>query len=443
MKLKSPALMILLFIFLSGWGFSVFAGQITITVPGSSRITAGNQILQSVNLNLSNAVAKDISSMNQIINNVENIISKERNARYILKPSLLTRGNLYILAGSVVGSVLFDKMIDYLENQKNHYSNIFPPAGCVYLWTNGRCPPVYRDVTVCNKPDNPPAYWGYLEATITGWNIRGGGYCEPIISFSQSTIPKDQCVSLRVDTGFDPNGINFKEGEAPDNFLPIKSCDPNQPDTDNRKPITIIPIPPDIVSQNVPNSDLTTSIPFSDSPDIKTPQDIQPPLVSPDGSTSFDLPNVSPDGIVSSDPTMPGNDVPDIPAPFQTKISYNINNTTNNTTNNYNEVVNNTNNNTNNNNDSFAPTDADLDTHLDIPEKKDIKSLIMSNIETLKAKFNFDNSCSGGSCSFSIDVFGSSAVVDFCQFEGIFSVIGSVILVFSYFYAFFIVARGD
>jgi hypothetical protein len=92
------------------------------------------------------------------------------------------------------------------------------------------------------------------------------------------------------------------------------------------KPIFIAPIPVDEAIKNVPTSDYSTNIPFSDNPNIKTPHDVSPPLVSPTGDAFFDIPNFSPDGIFSPDPTVPGNYVPDIPADFPTDTTTTINN---------------------------------------------------------------------------------------------------------------------
>lgn len=101
---------------------------------------------------------------------------------------------------------------------------------------------------------------------------------------------------------------------------------------------------------------------------------------------------------------------------------------------------------------SFSAPDVsvpDLDTNIDIPEKKSISNLIsnaISNIPALNILKQVKIQGSG-SCSFNIPVSlgnaSSSGTLDFCQFADVFSIIGGFILAFAHLYAIMIVFKGD
>ena len=101
---------------------------------------------------------------------------------------------------------------------------------------------------------------------------------------------------------------------------------------------------------------------------------------------------------------------------------------------------------------TFIPPSIDiseLDTNIDVPEKKSISDLIQNAISSIPA-LNILKSVrieGSGSCSFNIPFSlggaSGSGTIDFCQFASVFSIIGGFILSFAHLYAIFIVFKGD
>lgn len=443
MHLKNSALSFLLFLFLTGWGFSSYSGEIAVAIPHQVQLNLSAQIVNNFNHLTQNLSSQMLTAEQeaQIMAELRQITAEVKameNARYVVKPVIASRGNLYFLAASVVGSALFDYLINYLENEKNNYFHTIPPSSCKYL-IDYPCNNVIKKI--CNGSGGDLSCTGVDLNTIVNWSDNGTGACFADFSTVHKSLKPGECVDVVTSTDgfFDCTRSYYTPGNAPSDWL---NC-PNQPKK-QYPPFVIPPINPDDVSNLVP-SDYTNKIPFQDSPNVKTPQDITPPLSSPDGSAIFDIPDYSPDGVFSPDFTDPNNPVPDIPlSDPNVKISYHI--TDPNTGQSYDytdKSISNPISNDKQEDYTYNPTDKDLDTKIDVPEKKDLKTLILSNIDAIKSKFSFDNSCGGGACSFTVSVFGSNATIDFCQFADLFGTIGTVILVFSYFYAFFIITRGN
>ncbi len=434
-----------------------YAGQIDVIVPYQVRLDSSQAVIQ-----IANAYAKDkikFENVTSAIAEIQRNISRLKDTRYVVKPVLASRGNLYILGASLVGSAIFDYLINYLEDQKNKYLSALPPSDCQYLVDH---PCEYYDVDNCNPTTNGYSIPVYV---IVGWRNNGSGGCFPVYELEYYFLPPKKCLSVQVVASVKGTSVLvnipfFEKGKAPTDYL---SC-PGQPKKEP-PPFVIPPVPLEKARELTPTGDFISSISFSDSELIKTPQDITPPLISSDFSTVYDIPGYSPDGVFSPDFTNPNNPVPDIPlvAP-NIQVNYKINNpitsqenhyydrpssSPTNTDNHYYDRLSSSPTNTDNTNTdnkvdyTYTSTDRELDINMEVPQKKDIASLIMSNIAELKSRFVFNSSCSGGSCSFAVDVFGRSAVIDFCKFADVFSKIGIVILTFSYFYAFFIIVKGN
>lgn len=436
MQLRSPALSILLliFLFLGGAFYSSKAGQINIDVPGSVRAEAGKEMYDEWDKFLQQTIewGKQTGNLAEAEKVAESGLEALKNSRVTLATGLLTRSNLYILGLSLVGSVAIDYLAKYLEDYFNalETQSVAPPPQCKFL--PYQCPSKEYPATIppTLKPDDTNEMYYYV---IVNWTVHSDGTCYPVFSDVKVTPPMKE---TDIISKFVWNSAFMKYlpvGQSPESFLPPK-CDPPLPKPQPNPQTQTLPppLPPlDDFLKQIPQDDVKRTLTFQDSPSMKTPDDI--PYMS-SGDVVVAPAQTSPDGTFSPDLKTP---VPDFTVPGA-KIEITINNKT--------YTDNGTPTQQPNQNPpqdyTYTPADANLDTNIDIPQKKDIKELIMSNIEAIKNKFFFDNNCSGGTCSFSIDVFGQTATVDFCQFADLFSVIGSIILVFAYFYAFFIVMKG-
>lgn len=442
MHLKNSALS-LFFLFFTGWGFFSNAGQITVAIPQQVKLTFADNILN----NIAHLNQQMVIEHSQVLTNLATLeaeIERTKAARYVIAPVMASRGNLYILAASVVGSAAFDYLINYLEDQKNKYFASIPPASCQTFQVS--CAG-YHVEHICGNQCQ-----GVNILTIRHWIDNGAGSCFVDTDVNKVwLIPSDKCIDVAVQNGTSfscSDGADYYlPGASPWDFVDLSQCQSGQGQPTQKSdlpPLIIPPISADTIHNLVPSGDYTNTITFPDSSNIKTPQDISPPLSSSDGSAIYDVPNYSPDGIFSPDVSDPSNYVPDIPVSDPNiKVGYSITDPITNQTHNYTDMNAQPTPSNNSTDYPYTPTDKDLDTKIDVPDKKDLKTLILSNIEAIKGKFVFDNSCSGGACSFTVSVFGSNATIDFCQFADLFSMIGTVILVFSYFYAFFIVVRGS
>lgn len=432
---RSPALLLLLFLFLTGWGFSAFSGEAVVNIPYNSKYNLVGQIVSQFN-----TFPKELppDRVKPVVSATVSSLENLKNARYIVAPLLASRGNFYILGASLIGSALIDYLIDYLNQQEQAYFQAFPDPSCQRL-VGYSCNITTK--TICNGSGGDISCIGLDIATITGWKNDGTGGCFATYDVSHRYLKQGECVTVMADpTGFlTCTGNYFLPNTTPADFL---AC-PNQPKKDP-PPFVFQPVSPDAVANLIPAGDYTASFQFPDSPNIKTPQDISPPISAPDGSV-YDIPNYSPDGRFSPDYTDPNNPVPDIPiSDPNVRVNYHITDPTTNQSHDYSDkpVDNSSLDNKPKEDYSYNPTNPDLDTNIDKPEKKDLQGLITSNINSIKNRFSFDSGCSGGTCSFNIDVFGHSTVLDFCQFADVFSMIGTIILTFSYFYAFFIITKG-
>lgn len=437
MHLKNSALSFL-FLLLTGWGFFSYAGTVQVLVPRPVILNSAQSVANVVNALSHDAIA--FQNVSSTVAQVEANLNRLKGARYIIQPVLASRGNLYILGASLIGSALFDYLINYLESQKNQYLSSIPPSSCQSFQISCYS---YHTEHICGSQCS------YISAVwVTQWVDGGSHNCFYRWDQKDVYLGKNDCIDVAVTDGTTfqcSSNINyFLPGKGPVDYVDCSSGQPKP--RSNYPPFILPPISDGDVASHIPSSDFTSTITFPDSPNIKIPQDISPPLVSSDGSVIYDIPNYSPDGVFSPDYTNPSNYVPDIPLNDPSvKITYSITDPTTNQTHNYMDMNSQPSTSPNNNNADYTynPTDKDLDTKIDVPEKKDLKTLITSNIDAIKNRFSFDSGCSGGVCSFSVDVFGHSATIDFCQFADLFSTIGTVILVFSYFYAFFIITRGN
>ncbi|MBX0313130.1 MAG: hypothetical protein JHC31_15470 [Sulfurihydrogenibium sp.] len=430
---------LLLSLLLTGWGFTAYSGEAALKIPFSTKQQLANDVFRVVKP----PERINYSEVKPTISNSISLIEKMKSARYVIEPVLASRGNFYVLAASVLGSAFFDYLINYLNDEVNQYYQTIPPPDCTYLVGYG----TYEVKTVCNGVGGDFNSQSVDINTVVGWTNQGDGGCFP--RFAQKTVwlQPGECIDIAYGGDFfAPWRGYYRPGSAPSDWLSL----PGQPPKTDYPPLEIpMPTPADI-QDHLPTGDFTASVPFPDSSDVRTPQDIKPPLSSPDGSVLYDIKNYSPDNVYSPDVNNPKNYVPDIPVnDDKASINYHLTDPNTGKSYDYNDKPSassnpTTNPNNNPNTDySYNPTNPDLDTDIKAPEKKDLKGLILSQISTIKAKFSFDNSCSGGACSFNVDIFGHTAIIDFCQFADLFSEIGTIILVFSYFYAFFIVVRGN
>jgi hypothetical protein len=438
MQSKKPILSSLLFLLMTGWVFSSYSGEAALKIPFLTKQQLANDVFRVVK------PPERISSseIKTTIQNSISLIEKMKSARYVIEPVLASRGNFYVLATSVLGSAFFDYLINYLNDQVSQYYQTIPPSDCSYLVGYGS----YTTKTVCNGVGGDFNSQSVDINTVVGWTNQGDGGC--FAKFSQKTVwlQPGECIDIAYSGDFfAPWRGYYRPGNAPSDWL----SPPGQPSKTDYPPLEIPPISPADIQDHLPASDFTASVPFPDSSDVRVPQDIKPPLSSPDGSVLYDIKNYSPDNTYSPDVNDPKNYVPDIPVnDDKVSVSYHITDPNTGKSYDYNDKPSassnpTTNPNNNPNTDySYNPTNPDLDNKVDIPDKKDLGSLIMSNIQELKSRFSFDNSCSGGNCSFSLDVFGHSVSMSFCEYADAFSLIGSIVLTFSYFYAFFIVVRG-
>ena len=300
------ALALFVFILLTEWGFS-YAGSVQVAVPYQIKLNSAQSIVNAVNSALS-ADKIALQNLATTVAQVEANLNRYKAARYVIQPVLASRGNIYILAGSLVGSALFDYLIDYIEQQKNQYLSSLPPPDCEYL-TDYPCQ--YYPMDTCN-PSKANGY-SLPVKVITGWRNNGTGGCFPITETKYVPLPPGSCLNTPLVSSV-PNANIVQEvdrwyqGSAPTDYL---SCR-NQPKKDP-PPFIFPPITMDQVQNLIPSGDFTSSLNFPDDATIKTPQDISPPLISPDGSTIYDIPKYSPDGIFSPDVSNPDNYVPDIP----------------------------------------------------------------------------------------------------------------------------------
>jgi hypothetical protein len=434
--------------------------KINFTVPKTTQIQLANDVVNRINKFVYNPptyMGMDLSSDGKILatqNNfqkISTVLNRLKNSRFYFFPNLLSRrAMVYIYAPALVVGAAIDYYSNRLKEQFQNASSsapptvgsatvppsVPPPAGCQYLpW----CPRYYKQYTVCkyqNDPNNN--LQSFNVRYISSWTVNSDGTCYPKVSYyyvSSSSIPVGSCVSYMAEANYGNYPSGFLPGQEPESFLPMRCS--NGTTDDETKKTYITPIPVDDVINAIQSSasDFTSSLTLPNDSSIRTPGDIPLPLGSSDGNVILDMPGVSPDGIFSDDLTMPGNDVPDIPLNLPVNISYNMPSG---------NVYNDTNSNTSNPSDpTYTSSDGNLDTSVDIPQKKDLKGLIQSNIDAVKKKFNFDTSgCSGGTCSFQIPVFDKTATLDFCQYADVLSLIGNIILTFSYFYAFFIIVKG-
>jgi hypothetical protein len=419
---------------LGGAFYSSKAGQINIDVPGSVRAELGKEMYDEWDKFLQQTIewGKQTGNLAEAEKVAESGLEALKNSRVTLATGLLTRSNLYILGLSLVGSVAIDYLAKYLEDYFNalETQSVPPPPQCKYL--------TYQ----CPNKEFPYKYYGpYPDAVTTtnisrivGWTVYSDGSCAPqvVVNYNGPKMSYREGEQKLVFNQVYSN-YAFLRGQSPESFLPPK-CDPPLPKPQPNPQTQTLPppLPPlDDFLKQIPQDDVKRTLTFQDNPNMKTPDDI--PYMS-SGDVVVAPAKTSPDGTFSSDLKTP---VPDFTVPGA-KVEITINNKT------YTDNPTPTQQpNQNPPQDyTYTPADANLDTNIDTPQKKDIKELIISNIEAIKNKFFFDNNCSGGTCSFSIDVFGQTATVDFCQFADLFSVIGSIILVFAYFYAFFIVMKG-
>lgn len=435
--------------------------QMRFTLPKQAQIQLASAVSQDLNKIITTPppnLGLDLSSDGKVLatqNNfqkISTVLTRLKNSRFYFFPNLLSRrAMVYIYAPALVVGAAVDYYSNRLQQQFQNASSsapptvgsttvpasVPPPAGCKYLpW----CPRYYNKYTVCKYQNDPSNnLQAFTIRYISSWTVNSDGTCYPKVSYyygvSSSSIPVGSCVSYMAEGSYGnyPNG--FLPGQEPESFLPMRCS--NGTTDDETKKTYITPIPVDDVINNIQSSasDFTSTINLPNDPSIKTPTDIPLPLGSSDGNVILDMPGVSPDGIFSSDLFQPGNDVPDLPLNVPVNISYTMP-----AGNNYND----TNSNTSNPSDpTYTSSDGNLDTSIDIPQKKDLKGLIQSNIDAVKKKFNFDVSgCSGGACSFQIPVFDKTVTLDFCQYADALSLIGNIILTFSYFYAFFIIVKG-
>ncbi|MBX0311482.1 MAG: hypothetical protein JHC31_06850 [Sulfurihydrogenibium sp.] len=434
MQLRSPALSILLliFLFLGGAFYSSKAGQINIDVPGSVRAELGKEMYDEYNQFLSQVVdwGEKTGYIEEARRKVEQGLEALKDSRVVLSTGLLTRSNLYMLGLTLVGSVAIDYLSKYAESYFDalESQSVAPPSQCKFL--PYQCPSKEQPATIppTLTPDsiNEMNYY-----TIVNWTVYPDGTCYPVFSGVKTSAPMKETEIVSKFVWNQAFMKYFPVGQSPEAYLPPK-CDPPLPKPQSQTQTLPPPLPPlDDFLKQIPQDDIKRTLTFQDSPNMKTPDDI--PYMS-SGDVVVAPAQTSPDGTFSPDLTTP---VPDFAVPGA-KIEITINNKT--YTDNGTPIQQP---NQNPNQDyTYTPADANLDTNIDIPQKKDLRDLIMSNIEAIKNKFFFDSNCSGGACSFSVDIFGQTATIDFCQFADLFSVIGSIILVFAYFYAFFIIMKG-
>jgi len=101
---------------------------------------------------------------------------------------------------------------------------------------------------------------------------------------------------------------------------------------------------------------------------------------------------------------------------------------------------------------SFSAPDVslvDFDTNVDVPERKSISQLLsqkLQSIPILQALKQVKIQGSG-SCTFSVPISlpgaSGSGTIDFCQFAGVLSTLGSIVLIVAHIFAIYIVFKGD
>lgn len=89
--------------------------------------------------------------------------------------------------------------------------------------------------------------------------------------------------------------------------------------------------------------------------------------------------------------------------------------------------------------------DSEYDPSIEIPEEKDVRSLIRQFIlsNPLYRLVSSVHVSGSGSCSVSGAVFNSSFTIDFCRYSDFLSYLGSLILAFSYLYAIYIMFKEE
>jgi hypothetical protein len=422
--------------------------SVKIDIPPDVRIQAAQQALEQW--------IKDVNILIQqnhgiVDSNIVQYASEElehmKNSRFIISASegILSRANIYIFALSLFGSAFFDYLMEKLQSGEI-FANIpsaSVPAGCQslpYYCPNGSAEQVWSSPWyTCDD--------GVYYCVITGWTNLGDGTCSPSLDCIGHVIK--YCDASFVynpmyDSEYSSESGIFIQGQSPESFLPCKGATPQ---VDNKVVETAIATIPTAVLSDV--APLNINSDGSISPVSTSTFEINAPSYSPDGVISSSLSTPYPDFYLPSGALITFTDDSGNQTQITTGDNSNTNFNTGSNTGTYTGsntgsntgTDNNTNNNTNT--DTYTPSDADLDTSVNVPQKKDIATLITSFIQSLKNKFTFNSSCGSGNCSFSIDVFGKPATIDFCQFGDAFSMIGTIILTFSYFYAFFIVAKGD
>ncbi len=436
MKLKLSSLFYLLALLLQGFYFS-YAGQIDIDVSPSARLQAAEKVYDAVQKEIELLERMYNGSLNDAAKNeIRQKIYNIKNSRFALLSPIFKRSNIYLLGGTILSGVAIDYLLSYFNSHVDvlpDYSSVAPPSECEFLYYPCQYRREYSMSGYGTGGQANAIVSGY--SYIKGWFVNRDGSCRPITGYVPLNPPW-RLGNVQDKLVYSPYySTYFLVGHSPEAFL-LPNCPPSSTSPSRPKRVHPLLPPKEDFLNKVPNNTLHRTLQFPDNPNIKTPDDI-PPLSN--GDVVFAPVGSSPDNEYSPNLSSP---VPD----FEIDAGFNITAKYNDQTYSSSSPSSSPNNFPSTGSPStdynYTPVDANLDTDIKAPDKKDISSLITSNINQLKSKFTFDSSCGGGTCSFSVNVFDSTATIDFCQFESQFALIGTVILVFSYFYAFFIVVRG-
>jgi len=426
---------------------AAFAGQVAISVSAQTRYDIAKHLLNKYVYAPERILPPERKlAPERVLSYTDSIISKIKslkNAR-LVSATLSSKANVYILATSILGTTLFDYLIDNINQQANDYLQAIPPPDCTHLIGYSS----YVVKRVCNGSGGD-FQADYVDInTVAGWTNQGDGGCFARFSQQRISLAPGDCIDIAYPSNsdfFDPWRGYYRPGKTPSDYLPTRqSSSPAKV-----PPFVLVPLSDDEIKKYIPNTDYIATLRFPDSSSILNPSDVPVPLQSPDGSVSYDLPNSSPDYRYSPD-ISPNNPVLDIPVDG-VKVDYKIINPTTGQEYNYSNAAPIQNQQTQTQtqqqnqpqqNYDYSPTNSDVDSNIEVPEKKDLSALILSAVSELKDRFTFDSSCGSGACSFTVSVFGYSGVIDFCQFSSEFQMIGSIVLAFAYFYAFFIITKG-